>query len=80
MQKSKQVYFSDHEVRVRAYLIWEREGRPEGASEAYWHRAIGELESEARTVNGGPKSEPVPPHPGVSEAPSRLVAETIRKD
>jgi hypothetical protein len=67
MHKNKQVFFSDHEVRVRAYLIWEREGRPEGNSESYWHRAIGELETEARAKNGGPAVEPVPPHPGVSE-------------
>jgi hypothetical protein len=27
-------------VRERAYLLWEQEGRPEGRTEEYWHRAL----------------------------------------
>ena len=27
-------------VRERAYLLWEKEGRPEGRAEEYWHRAL----------------------------------------
>ena len=33
-------------VRLRAYLIWERQGRPEGASEDHWHEAEKELSQE----------------------------------
>ena len=29
-------------VRDRAYLIWEREGRPEGRAHDHWYRAIRE--------------------------------------
>jgi hypothetical protein len=27
-------------VRERAYLLWEKDGRPEGQAEEYWHRAL----------------------------------------
>jgi len=27
-------------VRERAYLLWDQEGRPEGRTEEYWHRAL----------------------------------------
>jgi len=33
-------------VRLRAYLIWERKGRPEGAAEDHWHEAEKELSQE----------------------------------
>ena len=29
----------DEAVRERAYLLWEREGRPDGRAEEYWQRA-----------------------------------------
>ncbi len=29
-------------VRERAYFLWEQDGRPEGRSEEYWHRATNE--------------------------------------
>jgi len=29
----------EQEVRERAHLLWEQEGRPEGRSDEYWHRA-----------------------------------------
>jgi len=33
-------------IRLRAYAIWEREGRPEGRHEAHWERARQELMAE----------------------------------
>lgn len=33
-------------VRLLAYLIWERQGRPEGAAEDHWHEAEKELSQE----------------------------------
>jgi hypothetical protein len=30
----------EQEVRDRAYLLWEQDGRPEGRSEVYWSRAL----------------------------------------
>ena len=32
----------EQEVREKAYLLWENEGRPEGRSEEHWHRALNE--------------------------------------
>jgi len=39
-------------VRIRAYHIWEREGRPEGREAEHWHAALRELVLEAKSGNG----------------------------
>ena len=39
-------------VRLRAYYIWEREGRPEGKGEDHWHAAIREISMESVALNG----------------------------
>jgi Protein of unknown function (DUF2934) len=44
-------------IRQRAYLIWEREGRPEGRAEEYWARA----EAEVAGVHGGEEAPPGTP-------------------
>jgi hypothetical protein len=31
---------SEHDLRQRAYELWEREGRPDGRAEQHWHRAM----------------------------------------
>ncbi|WP_209768506.1 DUF2934 domain-containing protein [Azospirillum rugosum] len=47
----------DRLIRERAYLIWEREGRPEGRADAHWFQALRELQAEGqlsrRPVMGG---------------------------
>ncbi|OJU67867.1 MAG: hypothetical protein BGO05_20485 [Rhizobiales bacterium 63-7] len=35
--------FDEEPVRLRAYEIWEADGRPEGQHESHWHRALKEL-------------------------------------
>ena len=30
-------------ARLRAYEIWERQGRPDGEHESHWHQALKEL-------------------------------------
>jgi len=30
-------------ARMRAFHIWEREGRPDGQHESHWHQALREL-------------------------------------
>jgi Protein of unknown function (DUF2934) len=35
------------EIRRRAYLIWEHEGRPEGKALEHWHRAEAEIAERA---------------------------------
>ncbi|MGB8602912.1 MAG: DUF2934 domain-containing protein [Rhizomicrobium sp.] len=37
---------SDTDIRIRSYLIWEREGKPIGQAEQHWYRAICELQTE----------------------------------
>ena len=34
----------EHRIRLRAYEIWEEEGRPEGRADDHWVRAQEELE------------------------------------
>lgn len=33
----------DDAVRLRAYAIWQREGRPDGQHESHWKLALAEL-------------------------------------
>ncbi|UYY59189.1 DUF2934 domain-containing protein [Sphingomonas sp. S2-65] len=37
----------EHEVRQRAYALWESEGRPEGRHDEHWHRANAGLGQDA---------------------------------
>lgn len=69
MTKCRSTLFSDYDVRVRAYRIWERTGRPEGHAEDHWREALAELEAEKLAQH---KPE-VPPQPTVSRAPTRIV-------
>ncbi|MDB5370473.1 MAG: hypothetical protein JWP20_2031 [Roseomonas sp.] len=36
-------------IRERAYALWDADGRREGATEEYWHRARAELDQEERS-------------------------------
>lgn len=38
---------AESDIRTRSYLIWEREGRPEGRQLDHWLRAQAELKAEA---------------------------------
>ena len=33
----------EEKIQIRAYEMWEEEGRPEGRAEEFWHRASTEL-------------------------------------
>ncbi len=77
MSKHKSTTFSDYDVRVRAYRIWEKSGHPEGRAEEHWREALAELEAERRAKE---KAETeVPPQPELSSRPERLVADEIAK-
>ena len=39
---------TDERVRVRAYHLWERDGRPLGRNDDYWTRALDEIQAEER--------------------------------
>jgi DnaJ-class molecular chaperone len=52
-------------IRARAYAIWERLGRPEGAAERHWAQAEEELRAEgAGTTNPGDDAPPGTPGTG----------------
>jgi hypothetical protein len=62
----------EHRIRVRAYLLWEREGRPEDRADEHWRRAA-ELERardarerriDAEGEDSFPASDP-PSHNGI---------------
>ena len=62
----------EHRVRVRAYHLWETEGRPEGREAEFWHRAaeIDHHESTAGQDSGAtpqaasrPEPDPAPAAP-----------------
>jgi len=73
---------SDEVIRERAYLIWEREGRPHGRDYDHWVQAQVELVAEAAIGNGGRqaaassrrpttrKDKPAPPTKSSSSARS----------
>lgn len=46
----------ESEIRIKAYELWERDGRPEGAEEFYWRLAQEQLEGPSATHS----AEPVP--------------------
>ena len=46
-------------IRQRAYLIWEKDGRPDGHALAHWVRAREEVEAEvAQEQAGGAPAKP----------------------
>jgi hypothetical protein len=50
---------SDDAIRERAYLIWEREGRPHGRDFEHWVRAQVELLAEATGDDADGNTSPV---------------------
>lgn len=77
MSKPRLPSISDYEIRLRAYRIWEKSGRPEGRAEEHWREALAELEAEAAAAAG--IAPPVPPQPRISASPTRIVAAAGRR-
>lgn len=49
-------------IRERAYALWEKDARPEGAAEFYWYLARQQLEAQVHAQVAGvfiKKSDPV---------------------
>ena len=44
-------------IRLRAYLLWEVEGRQDGRADEYWHRARERVQSETRSAYPQTKSQ-----------------------
>ena len=62
-------------VQERSYLIWEREGRPNGRSLEHWRMAEAELqaEREAKAKAGRAKRTASPAKPAGKSAPKTAV-------
>ena len=43
-------HLSDDAIRQRAYFLWERDGRPQGRDDYYWHLAHDEAHSAHRAM------------------------------
>jgi len=39
---------TDERVRVRAYQLWEKDGRPHGRNETYWEEALRQIQDQDR--------------------------------
>jgi hypothetical protein len=50
MQATTIPAIAEEAIRVRAYLLWESEGRLHGRDIHYWSEAIGQLQSEAVAI------------------------------
>jgi hypothetical protein len=44
----------EDQVRLRAYAVWKREGRPEGGAERHWTQAEEELRAEGQDRTEAP--------------------------
>ena len=45
---SDEVKRTDERVRVRAYELWEKDGRPHGRNEEYWAEALRQILEQER--------------------------------
>ena len=45
---SDEVKRNDERVRVRAYELWEKDGRPHGRNEEYWAEALRQILEQER--------------------------------
>ncbi len=50
---NEEVKKTDERVRVRAYHLWEKDGRPHGQNDEYWTRALAEIQEEERDGDAG---------------------------
>ena len=50
---------SEDDIRLRAYALWEADGRPEGSHDLHWLQALRELTEEANAAVGESSQTPV---------------------
>lgn len=69
-----------HQIQVRAYLIWEREGRPHGREHHHWGLAEAEILSELPAQKAPPgEAESVKPAAQAKPAAPRPVKAPAKK-
>ncbi|MDX8503159.1 DUF2934 domain-containing protein [Mesorhizobium sp. VK4C] len=47
----------EERIRQRAYELWEKEGKPEGADLRFWEQAMGEIDEEDQRKNSSDKRQ-----------------------
>ena len=47
---------SQEQVSLRAYQLWEMEGRPDGRDQAHWFEAVRQIQALAPRENAVPRS------------------------
>ena len=50
----------EHRIRVRAFEIWESQGRPVGRADEHWQAALIEIDAEPETAEAPPAETPKP--------------------
>ncbi|WP_428391919.1 DUF2934 domain-containing protein [Lichenicoccus sp.] len=45
---SEEAKLYDERVRLRAYELWEKDGRPHGRNDAYWEEALRQIKAQDR--------------------------------
>ena len=69
----------NHEtIELRAYLLWEQEGRPFGRAEEFWHRASTELANGDAPAKKSKKAM-APKAKAATTTKSKAVAEPAAK-
>lgn len=59
MVKGRKLTRNEAEIGLRAYQIWEAEGKPDGKSFEHWLRAEAELTTASRKPAKVPASTPI---------------------
>ena len=60
---------TDEEIRLRAYQIWEEEGRPEGKAEEHWQRASDEVTLARGDARASAADRDLESNPGIGQSP-----------
>ena len=65
-------------IRIRAYAIWEAEGRPHGRDAAHWHEALRQIIAEDETP-AAPPAKTAARKPAVRKAAEPAKAEPVKE-
>jgi hypothetical protein len=72
---------SKEAIQLRSYLIWEREGRPDGRADEHWRRAKLELEAEMQEASmTGKTADIVLPRLPISTPPLKSMSVRVETE
>jgi hypothetical protein len=89
MQSATNAALSEESIRVRAYLLWEVDGRQHGRDDHYWREAVKQLQMESvqpspvtpskASATAKVKKAPAPEKRGKNEVVKALRAAAVKK-